>query len=510
MPAIVLATINARWIHSAFGLRCLRANLGALRADSKILEFESRVRPADVAEAILAEQPIIVGLSVYVWNATAMRELVSILSRVRPDVTIVLGGPEVSHETELQPVCSEADYVVRGEGDLAFAELCRRVLSGERPEPRWIDAPPPSFDQLAWPYDEYDARDLAHRVVYVEASRGCPFTCEFCLSALDVPVRKAPLEGFLDQMQQLLDRGLQHFKFVDRTFNLDVRAAKAILEFFRQRHRPGLFLHFEMIPDRLPAALRDTIAAFPDGALQFEVGVQTLEPDVSRAISRRQDDARLEDNLRWLRNETGVHVHADLIAGLPGEDLAMFGKGFDRLVGLRPQEIQVGILKRLRGTPIVRHARDGAIVWSDTPPYEVLKTRSMSFEDLQRIKRFARFWDIVANSGRWPATLRLLLTGESPFERFLAFSDWLSGRLGATHGIAMPRLAAAMFDWLTGPQGLDPGTAGPALCADYERGHRHDWPEFLRPWAKPRRAPSKRRGEPRVTATARQARHRND
>ena len=169
-------------------------------------------------------------------------------------------------------------------------------------------------------------------MIYVEASRGCPFKCEFCLSSLDVPVRNVPIDDFLAAMQKLLDRGVQNFKFVDRTFNLNLNISKSILQFFLERLRPGLFLHFEMIPDRLPEALRTIIQRFPAGVLQFEVGVQTFNDEVSARISRRQDNAKLADNLRFLREETGVHVHADLIVGLPGEDVASFGVGFDRLV----------------------------------------------------------------------------------------------------------------------------------------------------------------------------------
>lgn len=505
MADIVLATLNAKWIHASFGLRYLRANLGELRERSEIREFEIAHRPADVAEAILAETPRIVGLGVYVWNAAPSLQLVRILKRVRPDLTIVLGGPEVSHETDQQEICALADHVVRGEADLAFADLCRRILRGDPGAPRVIDAALPHFAELRLPYDEYGDADIAHRIVYVESSRGCPFTCEFCLSALDVPVRKAALEPFLAAMASLLARGVRHFKFVDRTFNLGIDAATAVLRFFRERWCEGLFLHFELIPDRLPEPLRAEIAAFPSGALQFEVGVQSLDDATCERISRRQDVSRLADNLRWLRAASGAHVHADLIVGLPGEDEATFARGFDLLWSLGPQEIQVGVLKRLRGTPIVRHDREHGMTWSADPPYDVLQTAAVPFAAMQRLKRFARYWDVVANSGNWTATLAVLLAGESPYRAFAAFGEWLHRRTRATSGIALHRLAALLWEWLVGERGGDAAAVGAALAADYERCARHDWPEFLRPYVGARRAAVR---TPVTGGAERQARHR--
>src|SRR3984957_7628669 len=265
------------------------ANLGDLRADALLLEFDIAWRPADAVQAILQHNPQIVGLGVYIWNVAPATQLVAELKRVRPDVTVIIGGPQVSYETDAQEICSLADYVVTGEADLQFAALCRQLLAGERPAERIIASPVPEMSNLVLPYDLYDQKDIDHRVIYVEASRGCPFTCEFCLSSLDIPVRNVPLEKFLDAMQRLIDRVLKQSKFVDRTFNLNIVVSKRLLEFFLARYQPCMFFHFEMIPDRLPEALREVIAKFPPGSLQFEVGIQTFNPEVSKLISRRQD-----------------------------------------------------------------------------------------------------------------------------------------------------------------------------------------------------------------------------
>ncbi|MDR3378739.1 MAG: radical SAM protein [Verrucomicrobiae bacterium] len=485
MPDIVLATLNAKYIHAAFGLRYLFANLGELQPRAVIAEFDINQRPLDIAEALLAREPKIIGLGVYIWNVANTTEVVDTLKRVRPGIKIILGGPEISHETGAQEIARLADHVITGEGDLKFAEVCWALLGGGPAQPKIIAAEPPDFSQLALPYDFYTDEDLAHRIVYVEASRGCPFTCEFCLSSLEVPVRAVPLDRFLAAMQKLLDRGLKQFKFVDRTFNLNIATSRAILEFFLARHQPGNFYHFEMIPDRLPVELREVIAKFPPGALQFEVGVQTFNPQVGQNISRRQDYERLADNLNYLRHETSVHIHADLIVGLPGETMASFAAGFDRLVALGPQEIQVGILKRLRGTPIARHDAEWQMVYHASPPYEILQNRLLDFATLQRLRRFAKYWDLIGNSGNFVDTTPLVWRGGAPFAQFLRLSDHLYARLGRTDTIALARLAELLFDFLTGELKQEPAAVAETLLRDWRRAGRREVPEFLRAFLPP-------------------------
>lgn len=263
MPDIVLATLNAKYIHAAFGLRYLLANLGDLQSRATLVEFDLKQRSLDMAETLLARSPRIIGLGVYIWNVTEITALVAVLKKLQPDVTVILGGPEVSFETENQTVVSLADYVITGEADLTFPEVCLRILKGDRPAAKIIPAPLPDFQRLVLPYDFYTDQDLSNRVIYVEASRGCPFSCEFCLSSLDIPVRSVPWPPLRGHLARLLDRGARQLKFVDRTFNLHTESAKTLLQFLLERCRPGHFFHFEMIPDRLPFELREVIARFP-------------------------------------------------------------------------------------------------------------------------------------------------------------------------------------------------------------------------------------------------------
>jgi radical SAM superfamily enzyme YgiQ (UPF0313 family) len=507
MADIVLTTLNAKYIHAAFGLRYLLANLGPLESCACLLEFDINQRPTDIVEILLARNPKIIGFGIYIWNVAPATEVVATIKRLRPDIRIILGGPEVSYEVETQPIVHLADYVITGEADLKFAQVCRQLLVGEKPASKIIPAELPDFGQLALPYDLYNEQDVANRIIYVEASRGCPFSCEFCLSSLDIPVRQVPLPQFLKALQSLLTRGVKHFKFVDRTFNLNVNISKAILEFFLERYEPGHFFHFEMVPDRLPEALRDVIAKFPAGALQFEVGIQTFNDEVGKLIKRRQNYERLAENFRFLRNRTGVHIHADLIAGLPGESLESFAAGFDRLIALSPQEIQVGILKRLRGTPIVRHDADWQMIYNPHPPYEILQTKLLDFPTLQKLRRFSRYWDLVGNSGNFVETTPLIWSGQaSPFWSFMRWSEWLYARTGRTESIALVRLMELLFEFLIAQLNLDPQKAASTLWRDYQRGGRHDKPAFLKQHL-PTDTPAHSLPRRFLTVPRRQARH---
>ncbi len=553
MADIVLTTLNAKYIHAAFGLRYLMANLGPLRERACLVEFDINQRPLDIAEVLLAQNPEIIGFGVYIWNVAPTTEVIAAIKRIRPEVKIILGGPEVSYETEGQPIVELADHVITGEADLKFSDVCRVLLkpltltlSREEREqessvdqtseshsnnpaselaksgntilplpagegrgeglPKIIPAELPDFSRIVLPYDLYTADDIAHRIIYIEASRGCPFTCEFCLSSLDIPVRQVALPALLDHMQRLIDAGVKQFKFVDRTFNLNIGSSKAILEFFLARYQPGHFFHFEMIPDRLPAELRECIARFPPGSLQFEVGIQTFNESVGAAIKRRQNYQRLEDNFHFLRNETGVHIHADLIVGLPGETLESFGTGFDRLIALGPQEIQVGILKRLRGTPIIRHDAEMEMVYNTHPPYEILRNKLIDFPTMQRLRRFARYWDLTGNSGNFVESTPLIWQGASPFQAFLRWSDWLHVQVKRTDSIALMRLMELLFNFLTRELRLDPQFVAETLWRDYKRGGRHDKPGFMKDYLSSEESslPAKKAG---TALPKRQARH---
>ena len=449
--SIVLCTLNARYSHTSLGLRYLLANMGDLQPQTQIQEFVIGVRAADVVEKLLALQPRLIGFGVYIWNVEELTHIVALLKRVAPEITIVLGGPEVSHETTEQRIIAMADYLVTGWGDTTFPRLCSDILNGPKPLMKIHAGEQPAMDQIAFPYAYYSTEDIAQRTVYVEASRGCPFKCEFCLSALDKTAWPFPLDDLLSELDTLYARGARVFKFVDRTFNLNINNSLRILQFFLDKLNgfpdDPVFAHFELVPDHLPDALKDSLQKFPPGALQFEIGIQSFNPEVQARISRKQNNEKAMANLRWLREETHAHLHVDLIAGLPGEDVDSFARGFDQLAALQPHEIQFGILKRLRGTPIIRHTQAYGMVFDPLPPYQILANDCMDFNTMQRLVRFARYWDLVANSGRFSEHLPEIL-GDAPFARFLALSDWLYANTDATHRISPERLGRLLGIWL--------------------------------------------------------------
>ena len=475
---ILVAAINARHSHASMGARCLLANMGELRSQTELAEFTIQQSAAEIAESIAARNPRILGLGVYIWNAARVAELLPLLRQKSPQLKIVLGGPEITESTP------DADALILGEGDLAFAALCRDLLAGRATE-RILRPAPPDLAAIQMPYGEYTDADLTHRLLYVESSRGCAMRCDYCVSANDESVRFFPMPALLAAFDKLLARGARQFKFCDRSFNLDLPRAVEILSFFLDRlpRFPGLFLHFEMLPDRFPDDLRNILSRFPPRSLQLEIGLQSFDPAVLERIRRPQNLERTADNLRFLREHTHAFLHTDLIAGLPGETPESFAAGFDRLVALDPHEIQLGILKKLPGAPIARHDDAFAMRYNPSPPYEILSTRDWPAEHLARTARFAHYWDAIVSSNRFLAAAPLLWKNTpSAFASFLAFSDWMATRFPHEHGVPLSSLVEALFDFLTQVRGLQPAPAASALLRGYRHTGARDIPPALAPY----------------------------
>ena len=493
---IILTTLNARYIHSSLGLRYLLANMGRLEQQTQLLEYNINSRPIDIAEQLLKLEPEIIGFGIYIWNITQATDIIRLIKIIRPQTIIVIGGPEVSYEYEDEEIFKLSDYLITGQADIEFGNLCKNILANTRPENKVIHATRPELDQIKLPYRHYTQTDIDNRIIYVEASRGCPFKCEFCLSALDKTAWPFELDRFLEEMDLLYQKGVRHFKFVDRTFNLKPDSSSRILDFFLQRMDSDLFLHFELIPDNLPENLKDLLTQFPENSLQFEIGIQTLNPEVQGLISRKQNNTKSHDNITWIHNNTHAHIHADLIIGLPGESIASFAAGLNTLIQMQPDEIQIGILKRLKGTPIIRHTREFDIRYNPQPPYNILSSQLINFGEMQRLNRFARYWDMIINSGRFTHT-RTLILQDRAFENFMQLSDWLFDTSGQTHKFELQRLFSLIYQALTELMGRNTEEVRSSLMLDYQRSRLKGTPDF---------APEKQQSK-KTRTNSRQQRH---
>jgi len=473
-PPTLLVAINARYSHASLAVRYLAASLERAGLPWRILEFTHHQSAAEIVESIIAARGAAVCFSVYVWNAVRVEEAVEQLRETAPELPVILGGPEVSYETDSQRLCRLADLTICGEADLLLAEVLAQgagVRAGRAG--RVVAAPLPDLGAVALPYHLYSDRDLAERNTYVETTRGCPFRCSYCLSAIQPGVRRFPLPAVLGELDRLLARGARRIKFVDRTFNSDIPRALRILRFLLPRIRPPVQVHLEMVPDRFPRELLELAAEFPPGCLRFEIGIQTWNPAVAANVQRFTRYERVEENLEFILRRTGVEVHADLLAGLPGEDLQMFGEGFDRLLRIGPHEIQVGLLKRLRGAPINRAPREWEMEFEVHPPYALQRNRWLSEQDVQLLVHFGRLWDRMYNRRRLPRTMELFRRrSRRPFQDFAAFTHRVVAKFGRSHSIALDDLAWEAIGWLTETVGVSREEARASVAADYAAGGR--------------------------------------
>lgn len=467
---IILTTLNARYSHASLGLRYLHANLEEFAEHTQIIEFTIKSDIEHMCAQLLASTPQFIGLGVYIWNVNETLALMHALRARAPEVTLIIGGPEVSYECDTQPICALADHIITGWGERTLPKLLRQLTQGPKPLMRIHTGEQAPLDSLSYPYHLYTDKDLATRNIYVEASRGCPFKCEFCLSSLDKTAWAFELEPFLAQMHTLYERGARTFKFVDRTFNLKPETGRRILDFFLEKihahPKDPVFVHFEVVPDHLPDLLKTAIVQFPAGTLQFEVGIQTLNPTVQKNISRKTNLIKARQNVEWLRNQSHAHLHVDLIAGLPGETMDSFAQGFNQLYTWGAHEIQLGILKRLRGTPIIRHTESFGMRYAQTPPYEILENQDISAQELADFGLFAKYWDHIANSGRFTQTLPHILQ-DQPYQRFAQLTQHLKAQWQRSHSIPLEHLYTQVAHWLTHKHPEHTDTLRQAITTDY-------------------------------------------
>ena len=422
--SIGLVTLNAKFIHSSLGLRYLRnAARDAGHENVWIKEFVINQPVWKIASEIQKLKPDVLGIGIYIWNRSQSFELIERLQKQNPNLKIVMGGPEVSFETETSVDCP----IISGEGEKKWLEYLQIIDEGEAPSEdalnRWktygVDLP-----DLIPAYIEEDYSQLKNRIVYFETSRGCPYLCSFCLSALDKTVRYFDDDIIRNQIKGLVEADVKKFKFVDRTFNLKPSRMQALMEWLSQFK--SCEFHFEVVGDILTPSILEFLQTVPPGMFQFEIGIQTTDENVQESIQRKQNNQKLFDTIKQLVAQDRIHFHCDLIFGLPGENLEKILNSFRQVLSLRPHELQLGFLKFLPGAPIKDSISSHEYQYQSTPPYELISNKDLGADEIDYLKKFADIFDRFYNSKRFRfsiAHLLLEMDAVTLFDKLLKYHE---------------------------------------------------------------------------------------
>ncbi len=492
---VVVATLNAKYIHTALALRYLKAFCQG-EFDVEIAEYTIKDPPMAIVSDLYRRRPDVVGFSCYIWNIEETITVIDMLRKVLPDVRIVLGGPEVSYDTaywmERLPAI---DFIVMGEGEETFRDLLREIagagkyhfvfgLAWRKNGEVIINPARPKLDlnTIPSPYRfPEDVPSLPHRTVYFETSRGCPFSCQFCLSSIETGVRYFDIDKVKADLLYLIDHGARLIKFVDRTFNLKRDYALEMFRFLIENHR-GCVFQFEITADIMrPEVLEFLTEHAPPGIFRFEIGVQSTNDPTNLAVRRRQNFAKLARTVTAIRDSGKIAQHLDLIAGLPHEDYDTFRKTFNDVFALRPEELQLGFLKMLRGTGLRRDADKYGYVYMERAPYEILGNEVLSFGDIVKLKRVEDVLEKYWNAHRMDRTILYLVDRvyPSPFDFFQRFGDYWEAQGWPRIGYQLEDLFLRLWTFLK-------ADAPPALDLDVAEGlMKIDW--FLQHKYKPRK-----------------------
>lgn len=413
----IITTLNAKYIHTSLALRWLYV-CNKSTCDIQFREYTIKEEVENVVEDLLSAHCDIIGLSVYIWNVSRMETLVALLKQRKPELIIIVGGPEVTYEPAHFLEAWDIDYVVSGEGEFVLGELIHAIEAGGEVYIPGVSSRTHISDTVARadleklsglpsPYMLEEDRDgLPNRLVYIETSRGCPYQCQYCLSSREKGVRYFPMEYVLRNLSYLIESGARQIKFLDRTFNLNKTHTQTIFDFLIAHHRPGLSCQFEIYADLLSdEAIAYLNAQLPPNYFRFEIGIQSTYEPTNAAVKRKQDFPLLAENIKKLMDGGKVTLHLDLIAGLPHETYARFVRSFNDVFALGAKEVQLGFLKMLRGTNLRNEAQQYGYVYNEQPPYEIIHNADISIEELQRIHDAEHILERYWNSGRFALTM---------------------------------------------------------------------------------------------------------
>jgi len=433
MKKLVLAAVNSQYSHTNLAVRYLAGTCKDL-ADTEVFEFNINQPKFIPFKQIIASKPDYLGFSCYIWNINYVLSLASDIKAASPGTIIILGGPEVSFRAdELYNKYSFIDYIVCGEAEESFPELVKSLNSGNADKPSKKYDVVTDISEIPYPYVNSTEQDFENRLVYYETSRGCPFSCTYCLSGsitkcnLDSKkIRELPLDRVFREVSELASKGVKTLKLVDRTFNANKKRAEEMMEYFAA-HTGEMCVHMEVAADLLTPKMMDILCSAPRGKFQLEAGIQSFNTDTLKAVDRVTDLDAIRQNITRLVSCGRTHIHIDLIAGLPLEDYVSFGRSFDEAYALRPDMLQLGFLKVLPGSAIEAECEKYGIKYRKDAPYEVLYTDHISVDELIRLKCVEAALDIFYNKerNRQYADAAMKISGLAPFAFYEKLSQYL-------------------------------------------------------------------------------------
>ncbi len=482
----ILATLNAKYIHTNLAIRYLKA-AARPEFDPQLAEYTIKDPAFNIVSDLFQKNPDIIGFSCYIWNIEETIKVVQMLKTVLPETKIVLGGPEVSYDSNywLRKV-PEIDYIIMGEGEVSFKELLH-YFNGDIPlenvpgicyleDSKFkVHAQPPKIDlrELPSPFRfEEDLPHLGKRIQYIETSRGCPFSCQFCLSSIEVGVRYFNREKIKEDIRFLMDNGAKTIKFVDRTFNISRSYAMEMFQFLIDEHKPGVVFQFEITADIMrPEVIQFLNENAPKGLFRFEIGVQSTNDLTNDLVKRRQNFEKLTRTVTMVKEGGKIDQHLDLIAGLPEEDYMSFRKTFNDVFAMRPEELQLGFLKLLRGTGLRVEAEKYGYTYVDVSPYEIFSNNVLSFSDIVRIKHAEDVLEKYWNAHRMDYTIEYLVNEvfETPFDFFQSFGTFWENKGWSRIGHQLDDLFKRLMAFLETIPNINLQTVQSIMQIDYLR-----------------------------------------